>query len=267
MCSLRRWCLNLDQLQVVCTDLRGYGASSKPAFEGDKSHAGYSKREMAKDNVEVMSRLGFSKFFVCAHDRGARVTHRMLLDYADVVEKAILLDIAPTLTMYEDTNLEFATAYYHWFFLIQPAPFPELLLSTNPSAYLYRSFAREGEPGPSNPALKKFSKAALDRYEAAISSPGTIHAICEDYRASATIDLVYDREDRSRGKKIKTPLKVFWGGKGIIGKLWEPLRAWEAVSEPGYVKGGREITQSGHFIPEEAPDDIMAEILHFFMEK
>ncbi|EJU06639.1 alpha/beta hydrolase protein [Dacryopinax primogenitus] len=256
-----------DHFSVVVCDLRGYGKSSKPEVDPaqDKQHELYSKREMARDNVEVMKQLGFDSFYVLAHDRGARVTHRMVLDYPGVVKKFILLDIAPTLAMYEGTNMAFATAYYHWFFFIQPAPFPEMLLSSFPEALVYKSFVRDGHPTPDHPNLQKYDTKALAEYIEAAKTPGTIHAICEDYRASAGIDIERDREDLRKGTKIGSPMKVFWGSKGIIGKNWDPIMEWTKVCQGGIFIGGREI-DSGHFIPEEQPGEIIKEAMDFFKE-
>ncbi|KZP00268.1 putative hydrolase or acyltransferase of alpha/beta superfamily [Calocera viscosa TUFC12733] len=254
-----------DHFTVVVNDLRGYGKSSKPDVkpEEDEQHELYSKREMARDNVEIMKRFGFESFYVLAHDRGARVTHRMVLDYPGVVKKFILLDIAPTLAMYESTHMGFATAYYHWFFLIQPSPFPEMLLSALPEGYLYRSFVRNGNPSPDHPDLQKYGSDALANYLEAFKLPGTIHAICEDYRASAGIDIQRDKEDLEKGKKIASPMKIFWGKKGIIGKYWDPVGEWIKVSEKGMCMGGGEI-DSSHFIPEEQPREVIEQAMKFF---
>jgi len=253
-----------DHFTVVACDLRGYGKSSKPEVSPaeDEQHELYSKREMARDNVEVMKHLGFETFYVLAHDRGARVTHRMVLDYPGVVKKFILLDIAPTLVMYETTSMSFATAYYHWFFLIQPAPFPEMLLSAVPEAYLLRSFIRSGNPSFDHPDLQKYGREAIGNYLEAFKTPGTIHAICEDYRASAGIDIKRDKEDLEKGHKIGSPMKVFWGRKGIIGKNWDPIAEWTRVSQEGMCMGGHDI-DSSHFIPEEQPEEVIREALNF----
>ncbi|WP_433704203.1 alpha/beta fold hydrolase [Paraburkholderia sacchari] len=237
---------------VIATDLRGYGASSRPA--SDASHAAYSKRAMAADQVEVMRHFGFERFLVCAHDRGARVAHRMALDHADAVERLMLLDIAPTLAMYEQTNREFATLYFHWFFLIQPEPLPEVLIGANPDAYIERVM------GSRHAGLEPFTPKALGAYRAALRQPGAVHAMCEDYRASATIDLDHDRADIERGHKVACPLRVLWGEHGVVGRCFDPLAEWRKVARD---VSGRALP-CGHYIPEEAHESLVGEILSFF---
>lgn len=190
---------------VIATDLRGYGASGKPP--SDAQHAPYSKRAMAADQLAVMRHFGFTQFHVCAHDRGARVAHRLALDHPAAVERMMLLDIAPTLAMYEQTDRAFATAYFHWFFLIQPEPLPETLIEGRTDAYIERVM------GNRSAGLAPFAPQALDAYRAALAQPGAVHAMCEDYRASATIDLEHDRADLERGNKVACPLRVLWGAK------------------------------------------------------
>ena len=250
-----------EHFTVIATDLRGYGASSKPravAAGGndieDAAHALYSKREMAADQVAVMRHFGFDQFLVCAHDRGARVAHRMALDHPASVERLMLLDIAPTLTMYENTDRAFATAYFHWFFLIQPAPFPEELLGANPNAYVERVM------GSRHAGLGVFAPEALAAYKAAFANPDIIHAICEDYRAAATIDLEHDRDDRERGRKVACPLRVLWGEYGVIEQCFDALDAWRGVARD---VSGRALS-CGHYIPEEVPDVLYAEMIAFF---
>ncbi|MBN3726461.1 alpha/beta fold hydrolase [Burkholderia sp. Ac-20379] len=237
---------------VIATDLRGYGASSKP--EGDAAHVTYSKRAMAADQVAVMRHFGFERFCVCAHDRGARVAHRMALDHPDAVERAMLLDIAPTLAMYEKTDRAFATAYFHWFFLIQPPPLPETLIEGNPDAYVERVM------GSRSAGLAPFAPAALDAYRHALKQPGAVHAMCEDYRASATIDLEHDRADLERGTRVACPLRVLWGVDGTVARCFDPLGEWRAVARD---VSGRAL-ECGHYIPEEAPGVLLEEILAFF---
>jgi haloacetate dehalogenase len=209
---------------------------------------------MAADQVAVMRHFGFEKFLVCAHDRGARVAHRMALDHADAVERLMLLDIAPTLAMYEATDRTFATLYFHWFFLIQPEPLPETLIGANPAAYV------DAVMGSRHAGLAPFEPAALDAYRAALSQPGAVHAMCEDYRASASIDLEHDRADIERGNKIGCPLRVLWGDKGVIEKCFDALAEWRHVARD---VSGRALS-CGHYLPEEAPDELVAEMLSFF---
>ena len=234
---------------VVATDLRGYGASSKPP--SDPTHAAYSKRAMAADQVEVMRHFGHERFLVCAHDRGARVAHRMAVDFPAAVERLMLLDIAPTLAMYEQTDREFATLYFHWFFLIQPEPLPETLIEANPDVYIERVM------GSRHAGL---APLALDAYRAALRQPGAVHAMCEDYRASATIDLELDRADLERGNKVACPLRVLWGAEGVIERCFDPLAEWRKVARD---VSGRALP-CGHYIPEEASEALVAEMLAFF---
>lgn len=241
-----------ERFTVVATDLRGYGRSGKPA--SDETHAAYSKRTMAADQVAVMRHFGFDRFLVCAHDRGARVAHRMALDHPDAVERMMLLDIAPTLAMYEGTNRAFATAYFHWFFLIQPQPLPETLIGADPSAYV------KAVMGSRHAGLAPFAPDALQAYCDALASPGAVHAMCEDYRASATIDLEHDRADLERGRTIGCPVRVLWGAQGVVARCFDPLREWRKVARD--VSG--HALECGHYIPEEASEALIAEMHDFF---
>lgn len=240
---------------VVVMDLRGYGASSKPF--GASDHSTYSKRVMAKDCIEVMSHLGFQKFFVCAHDRGARVTHKLCVDFPDRVQKALLLDIAPTAAMYSGTNDTFARAYYHWFFLIQKAPFPEKLISGDPDAFM------DAHMGSRYAGLAVFTDECMRAYRAAMRDPGTVHATCEDYRAAASIDLEENAQDLKAGRKIKCPLMILWGSMGAIEKCFDALGEWTKVSD-AEVSG--ESLNCGHYIPEERPDELLQEIKKFLVD-
>jgi haloacetate dehalogenase len=235
---------------VVCADLRGYGDSSKP--KGVPGHANYSKRAMALDMVEVMEALGFLKFHLVGHDRGARVGHRMARDHGRRVHTLAVLDISPTLKMYQSTTMQFAKAYYHWFFLIQQAPLPERLLAGHVPWYILGRLGR----GPSK--LKYFDRRAVAEYVRAFKDPRTIHATCEDYRAAATIDLVHDKKDR--GKKITMPLLALWGRQGVIAALFDCLADWREVATD--VRG--RALACGHFIPEEKPKELYAELQRFF---
>lgn len=236
---------------VVATDLRGYGDSSKPAGEPD--HANYSKRAMAADQVTVMRELGFESFLLCGHDRGGRVAHRLVMDHPDAVKKLMLLDIAPTLAMYEQTDRAFASAYFHWFFLIQPAPLPETLIEASPADYITRTM------GGRHTSLDAFDPAAIAEYQRCLAQPGAAHALCEDYRAANTIDLEHDRADREAGRKIRCPVSVLWGRHGIIERCFDPLSEWRAVAER--VEG--EALACGHYIPEEAPEALLGHITRF----
>ncbi len=236
---------------LVMPDLRGYGDSDKP--EGAHDHGGYSKRTMALDALDLMRGLGHERFFVCGHDRGGRVAHRLALDYPQAVRRVVFLDISPTLTMYERTTMEFALRYYHWFFLTQPAPLPETLIGAAPTFYLRNKLGGWGSGGTTF-----FDPRALAEYERCFNDPAAIHAMCEDYRAAATIDLVHDREDSER--RIQCPVHVLWGDRGVVHKLFTPLADWRAKTA-GEVSGGP--TPTGHYIPEEAPD-LLAEELELF---
>jgi len=238
---------------VVACDLRGYGDSSKPAAEPD--HASYSKRAMAADMVAVMRAHGFERFPVMAHDRGARVAHRLLADHPQRVERAVLLDIAPTLAMYEQTGDVFARAYWHWFLLIQPAPLPERLIEADPHAYVRDVMGRRSA------GLAPFDARALAEYARCLALPGTARGICEDYRAAASIDLDHDRADRDRGELLQTPLLVLWGAQGVVARCFDPLREWRALA--AQVEG--EALDCGHYIPEEAPDALLARALPFLL--
>lgn len=234
---------------VVLTDLRGYGDSSKP--EGGPDHVAYSKREMARDQLDVMQALGFPRFAAAGHDRGGRVLHRLLLDHPEAVSRAALLDIAPTATMYANVTKDFATRYMWWFFLIQPAPLPETLIGNNRDFYLDSHIRKQNKtPGAIDPA-------ALEEYRRCYT-PETLHAVCEDYRASAGIDLDHDAEDADR--KIGAPLLVLWGEKGVVGASYDVLATWREKALD--VRGGA--LPCGHYLPEEAPEQLVAELRAFF---
>jgi haloacetate dehalogenase len=240
------------QFTVVMMDLRGYGDSSRP--EADATHAAYSKREMARDAMAVMHSRGFDQFQILAHDRGARAAHRLAADNPFAVQRMMLLDIAPTLGMYDNTSQGFATAYWHWFFLIQPSPLPEALIMSDPVRYL-RSVMGKRHAG-----LAAFDLQAMTEYERCIQIPGSARGICEDYRASASIDLDHDRADITAGKKLAMPVKVLWGEHGAVGKNFDVLALWrERANE---VTG--QALPSGHYIAEEVPDALLAQAHNFF---
>jgi haloacetate dehalogenase len=237
---------------VVMMDLRGYGDSGRPA--PDAQHAGYSKREMAQDAMALMQSQGFAQFQVLAHDRGARVAHRLTADNPHTVQRMMLLDIAPTLAMYANTTQAFATAYWHWFFLIQSPPLPEALIESDPVRYL-RSVMGKRHAG-----LDAFAPLALAEYERCIQIPGSAPAICEDYRASATIDLDHDRADVAAGRLLDMPLNVLWGEHGVVGQNFDVLALWRERAKN--VRG--QALACGHYIAEEAPDALLAHALEFF---
>jgi haloacetate dehalogenase len=241
-----------EQFTVVAVDLRGYGDSGRPAADAD--HLAYSKREMALDALAAMRHHGFERFGVLAHDRGARVAHRLAADHPAAVERMLLLDIAPTLAMYENTSEAFAKAYWHWFFLIQPPPLPEALIASDPVRYV-RSVM-----GGRHAGLAPFAPEVLAEYERCAGIPGMAESICEDYRASATIDLVHDRADLAAGRKLAQPLRVLWGEHGAVGKCFDVLALWRACADD---VSGRALP-CGHYVPEEAPAELLAEALAFF---
>jgi len=238
-----------ERFTVVLTDLRGYGDSAKPP--GGDNHEAYSKRAMAQDQVEVMTALGFDSFAVVGHDRGARVGHRLALDHPERVSKLALLDIAPTLAMYERTDMAFASAYYHWFFLIQPYDLPERLIGADPDFYLEKKIGKWSRNDGA------FTAAALAEYKRCFRDPATIHATCEDYRAAAGIDLEHDRADL--GRKLACPVLALWGAKGVIERSYPVLEIWrERVRD---LRG--KALPCGHFLAEEAPAETVAELLNF----
>jgi haloacetate dehalogenase len=236
----------------VAADLRGYGDSGKPPATPD--HAAHSKRAMAADMVAVMRALGHERFKVLAHDRGARVAHRLVQDHPDRVERMMLLDIAPTLDMYENTTRAFAQAYYHWFWLIQPAPMPETMIGRDPVFYVRAIMG--GRPG----GLAIFDPRALAEYERCAALPGLPEGICEDYRASATIDLEHDRQDRAAGRRMRCPLLVLWGRRGAVGRNFDVLSLWRQIADD--VQG--HAVDGAHYLAEELPDEIGGEALRFF---
>ena len=239
---------------VVCPDLRGYGDSGKPA--SDTTHAAYAKRAMAQDMVEVMGFLGFANFRLAGHDRGGRVAHRLCIDHPAAVERVAVLDISPTRTMFAQTDQAFATAYYHWFFLIQPFDLPEKLIGAEPRYYLRRKLGGWGT------GLAHFDASALAEYERCFADPATIHATCEDYRAAASIDLAHDDADIAAGRRVACPMLALWGDKGVVNRLFDPVRDWGAVAAD--VRG--KALPSGHYLAEEAPDETLRELRAFLAE-
>ena len=249
---------------LVMPDLRGYGDSSKTP--GLPDHSNYSKRNMAHDMVAVLDTLGVDRFFVCGHDRGGRVAHRLALDYASRVSKLCVIDIAPTLDMYDGASMtqpymEFAKAYYHWFAMLQPAPLPEIMMGANhletAKAYLHAKLGGWGSAG-----LGYIEAPALLEYERCFCSPEAIHAACEDYRASAGIDLLHDRDSRARGEKLACDTLVLWGERGVVNRLFKPLLLWQAQCS-ARVTG--QALAAGHFIPEEQPEATADALRQFFI--
>jgi haloacetate dehalogenase len=240
------------EFTVVAADLRGYGVSSKP--HGTADHSTYSKRSMAADQHALMKSLGFNQFFLLGHDRGGRVSHRLAMDFPESVLRLMVLDISPTLKMYENTTMEFAKGYWHWFFLIQPEPVPEMMIGANPEYWLKNHMGRHAGTGI-------FTSERWAEYLAGASHSESMHAMCEDYRAAATIDLSHDRADRIAGKKLKMPMRVLWGEHGLVNKCFRPIEDWSDVAQD--VSGTA--VPSGHYIPEEVPELLLAEAKKFFV--
>lgn len=241
-----------DRFRIVMPDLRGYGDSSHAP--GDADHAHYSKRAMAQEVVDLMDHLGVQDFFLCGHDRGGRVAHRLAVDHPARVKKLCVIDIAPTLDMYEATDFDFARAYYHWFHLIQPAPLPELMIAGNARAYLHAKLGGWGSQGLGYiepEALAEYERCFCDPTPNTQGLPANIHSACEDYRASAGIDLEHDRDSRARGDKIACDTLVLWGERGVVNRLFKPIELWQAQCA-GRVSG--QAVPAGHFIPEELPE-------------
>jgi haloacetate dehalogenase len=241
-----------QRFALVLMDLRGYGDSGRPV--SDEGHQIYSKREMALDSLAVMHHHGFDRFQVLAHDRGARVAHRLAVDHPKAVLRLLLLDIAPTLAMYEHTSDAFARAYWHWFFLIQPPPLPEALIESDPVRYLRSVMGRR------HAGLAAFAPQALAEYERCMQISGTAHSLCEDYRASATIDLEHDRADVAAGRLLRQPLRVLWGEHGAVGQCFDVLSLWR--QRAAQVTG--QAVPCGHYIAEEAPEALAQEVFGFF---
>jgi len=237
---------------VIASDLRGYGQSSKPAGKAD--HANYSKRSMAKDQVELMKHLGFDHFYLLGHDRGGRVSHRLAADHPASVHKLMVLDISPTLAMYEQTDMTFARGYWHWFFLIQKHPIPETMIGADVDFFMKQFM------GGRHAGLSIFEQSCWNEYLKAMQNPACLHAMCEDYRAAASIDLDHDRADIAAGKKISMPLRVLWGEHGLVNQCFKPITDWSKVAL--HVSG--KTVPCGHYIPEEAPAILIDEALTYF---
>jgi haloacetate dehalogenase len=234
------------EFTVVATDLRGYGESGKPPTTPD--HVPYSKRAMAKDQVEVMRRLGHEKFFVAGHDRGGRVAYRMALDHPERVERLAVLDILPTLEHFERADKAFGLGYFHWFLLAQPAPLPETLIAADPDLF----YLRRG--------THQFTPEAIEAYRRAFRDPATVHAMCEDYRAGASLDCAIDAADRDAGKRIGAPLLALWGAKGALQQWYDVPAVWRLWADN---VTGRAL-DCGHYLAEERPEETTEALRAFF---
>jgi haloacetate dehalogenase len=237
---------------VICPDIPGYGKSFKPQVK--KNHISHSKKNMAKDIVSFMNALGFEKFYLVGHDRGARISHRLALDFPNKVIKMILLDIIPTIEHFERTDMDFAMGYYHWFWLAQRSPIPESVINKAPEEWFFAHTSREKK----NKYF--FFPLALKDYLDCVKNPETITAICEDYRAAATIDLSHDKATRENNIKLKMPVLILWGKKGKIDKWYDPLSIWQSYCTQE-VKGNH--IACGHYLAEEKPEEIIKNILQF----
>lgn len=238
-----------ERYTVVCADLRGYGRSAKPA--SDARHSTYSKRAMAEDLVGAMDVLGHDRFLIGAHDRGARVAHRLAADHAEKVLGLATLDIAPTREMYAQATSAFAAAYWHWYWLIQPNPMPERMIGTDPDYYWCKKCC-SGSAGPD-----PFARQALDEYLAAFRKPAVIHASCEDYRAAYGIDIEHDDADPGL---LPMPVLALWGDQGAIEAHFDCLALWRKRARN---VSGRSLP-GGHYLAEECPDAVLAEWQPFF---
>jgi haloacetate dehalogenase len=239
---------------VVLADLRGYGGSAKPA--GGLGHASYSKRAMAADQVGLMAALGFEHFAAIGHDRGARVVHRMCLDFPERVERAAVLDIVPTRHVLATADVDFGLAYEHWFFLAQPADFPERLIGRDPEFYLRAKLARWAAPG------HRFHAGAMDEYVRHFRDPAAVAASCEDYRAAVSIDREHDERSHAAGERVRCPLLALWGSAGFVGRHYDVATIWrDHVSDSGLVH--TVTVDSGHFVAEEAPAATLAALSRF----
>ena len=252
-----------NNYRLVLPDLRGYGDSSH--LPGLPDHSNYSKRAMAQDVVGLLDQLNVDQFFLCGHDRGGRVAHRLAVDHPARVRRLCVLDIAPTLDMYNRTDMDFARAYYHWFHLIQPSPLPEKMIAGNVLNYLHTKLGGWGSDGTSF-----IEPEAMAEYERCMTmapeQPGdlmpAVHTACEDYRASAGIDLQHDKASRAQDQKIMCDTLVLWGERGVVHKMFAPIRLWQAQCA-GEVSG--HVVPSGHFIPEELPEVTVTSLREFMV--
>ena len=242
-----------DQHTVVLADLRGYADSSRPASVRD--HASYSKRVMAADQVGLMRRLGFENFALVGHDRGARVAHRLCLDHPEVVSRVALLDIVPTRHVFTHVDRAMAQAYYHWFFLSQPADLPEHLISADPRYWVRRKLAQWSGPA----GIDAFAPEAVEEYVRCFSDPDVIRASCEDYRAGASIDLEHDEVDAAAGRRVECPMLVLWGAEGFVGSAYDVVDVWNNYATD--VRG--QALNCGHFLAEEEPDATLTALDEF----
>src|SRR5262245_6066488 len=241
---------------IVCADLRGYGESGCPASATD--HAPYAKRVMARDMVVVMERLGFRRFSVCGHDRGGRVAYRMALDYPERIARLAVLDILPIEASWQRADARFALAYWPWSLFAQPCPLPEQILKLAAGAIVDNALSEWGSPASAFPAEVRAA------YRAPLQRPAHAHAICEEYRAAASIDREHDNRDRAHGRRIRCPILVLWSARGPLDAWYAddggPLALWR---DWGDEVEGRAL-EGGHFFPESSPTETAEELGAFF---
>jgi haloacetate dehalogenase len=242
------------EFTVVATDLRGYGDSEKPP--GGADHSGYSFRAMAADQIEVMAKLGFARFYCAGHDRGARVLHRMCLDHPEIVARAAILDILPQHHLLTHITRQWATFSWHWFFMIQPYDFPERLMSADPDYFIEKKLSKTEQ------GLSFFDPHALAEYKRCFRNPATVHAMCQDYRATHGVDLAMDEKDFAAGRKIECPVLLLWGATGGVGRNHRPADIWPRYAT-NIVRGAA--IPCGHYLSEEAPEQTYGELRDFFI--
>lgn len=242
-----------EEFTVVLTDLRGYGDSSKPPGGGD--HSDYSFRNMALDQVEVMQELGFERFYAAGHDRGARVLHRMCLDHPEKVLKAAFMDMLPQHHLLNNVTRQWGKFSWHWFFMTQDYPTPEHMMGADPEFFIRRKLSKTDQ------GTAFFGPEALQDYIRCIKNPDVIHAMCEDYRATFTVDLDMDTKDYEAGHRVETPAMILWGAKGGVGRNHDAAKVWSQYAT-NIVRTAT--VPSGHYLQEECPDETYAELRNFF---
>ena len=244
-----------EEFTVVATDLRGYGDSEK--VPGGDNHENYSFRAMGQDQFEVMAALGFDKFYCAGHDRGARVLHRMCLDHPEKIARAAILDIIPQHHLFNNVSKAWGTFSWHWFFMIQPYDFPERLMSAEPDFFTEKKLSKTKQ------GLSFFDPAAIAEYKRYFRNPATVHAMCEDYRATAGIDFEMDTKDFESGRKNTVPLLLLWGATGSVGRNSrpEPGEIWQRYASD--IRGAKALP-CGHYLSEEAPQETYTELRDFF---
>ena len=242
-----------EEFTVVTPDLRGYGDSAKP--DGGADHMAYSFREMALDQVGVMQALGFNRFYAAGHDRGARVLHRMCLDHPDKVLKAAFVDMLPQHHLLNNVTFNWGKFSWHWFFMIQPTPYPETMINNDPEFFIRRKLSKTDK------GTEFFEPAALAEYIRCIKNPRTVYAMCEDYRATVSVDLEMDTRDFEAGRKVTCPTALIWGATGGVGRNHNAVEIWRRYATD---IARAAAVPSGHYVQEEAPREAYRELRDFF---